>query len=75
MLCADTNDAILLSTNADIPEGNSSVCVYVLANDDEIAEYDESVLIIVRPVNSVDMVNQNTLFLIMDNDGVYFYYK
>ena len=71
MFCADTNDAILLSTNADIPEGNSSVCVDVLANDDEIAEYDESVLIIVRPVSPVDVVNQNTSFLIMDNDGLY----
>ena len=71
MLCADTNDVILLPANADIPEGNSSVCVDVLAYDDEIAEYDESVLIIVRPVNPLDVVNQNTSFLIMDNDGLY----
>lgn len=47
------------------------MCVDVLAYDDEIAEYDESVLIIVRPVNPLDVVNQNTSFLIMDNDGLY----
>ena len=47
------------------------MCVDVLAYDDEIAEYDESVLIIVRPVNHLDVVNQNTSFLIMDNDGLY----
>ena len=68
---ADTNDTVLLSANADIPEGNSSVCVDVLAYDDEIAEYDESVLIIVSPVNPLDVVNQNTTLLIMDNDGLY----
>ena len=51
--------------------GNPSVCVFVEAYDDEIAEYDESVLIIVRPVNPLDVVNQNASFLIMDNDGLY----
>ena len=71
MLYADTNDTVLLSTNADIPEGDSSVCVFVVANNDVIAEYDESVLIIVSPVNPLDVVNQNTSFLIMDNDGLY----
>ena len=71
MLYADTNDAVLLSSNTEIPVGNSSVCVFVVAYDDEIAEYDESVLIIVNPVNPLDVVNQNTSFLIMDNDGLY----
>ena len=71
MLYADTNDAVLLSNNTEIPVGNSSVCVFVVAYDDEIAEYDESVLIIVNPVNPLDVVNQNTSFLIMDNDGLY----
>jgi hypothetical protein len=68
----DTNDALLLSTNTEIPVGNSSVCIYIMAYDDSIAEYhDESVLIIVRPVNPLDTVNQNTTFLIIDDDGLY----
>lgn len=71
MLYADTSDAVLLSNNTEIPVGNSSVCVFVVAYDDEIAEYDESVLIIVRPVNPLDVVNQNASFLVMDNDGLY----
>jgi hypothetical protein len=42
-----------------------------MAFNDEIAEYDESVLIIVRPVNALDTVNQNTTLLIIDDDGLY----
>ena len=47
------------------------MCVDVLAYDDEIADNNESVLIIVSPVNPLDVVNQNTTLLIMDNDGLY----
>ena len=71
LIHTDTNDANVLSTNAKIPVGNSSVCVYVVAYDDPIAEYDESVLIIIRPDNPLDVVNQNTTLLINDNDGLY----
>ncbi len=66
-----SNETILLSNNAEIPVGNSSVCIYVVAYDDDIAEHDESVLIIVRPVNALDTVNQNTTLLIIDDDGLY----
>ena len=70
---ADTNEAMILSSNAEIPVGNSSVCIFVVANDDPIAEYEESVQIIVTPDNDLDMVidNQNTTFVIIDNDGPY----
>ena len=68
---SDTNDAVILSANAKIPVGNSSVCVFVVAYDDSIAEFDESVLIVVRPDNPLDVVNQNTTLLIFDNDGLY----
>ena len=71
MLYADTNDTALLSTNVDIPAGNLSVCIDVMAYDDEIAENDERVQIIVSPVNPLDVINQNTSFFIMDNDGLY----
>ncbi len=47
------------------------MCIYVVAYDNSIAEYDESVLIIGRPVNPLDTVNQNTTFLIIDDDGLY----
>ena len=71
LIHTDTFDAVILSTNAEILVGNSSVCVFVVAYDDSIAEYDESVLIIVRPDNPLDVVNQNTTLLIIDNDGLY----
>ena len=68
MLYADT---VILPTNIDIPVGNPSVCVLFLVRGDEIAENDERVQIIVSPVNPLDVVNQNTTLLIMDNDGLY----
>ena len=51
--------------------GNSSVCVYIVTNNDSIAEYEESVQIIVRPDNPLDVVDLNITFLIIDSDGLY----
>ena len=59
------------STDAEISVGNSSVCIFIEAIDDQIAEDNESVLIIVTPNNPLDMVNQNATLLIIDNDGLY----
>ena len=67
----DTSDAIILTTNAEIPVGSPSVCVYVVAYDDSIAEFNESVLILARPNSPLDLVNQLTTLLIIDDDGLY----
>ena len=81
MLCSintDTSDAAILTTNTEIPVGSSSVCVYVVAYDDSIAEFNESVLILARPNNPLDFVNQLTTLLIIDDDGLYnrnYYYN
>ena len=66
----DTNDAAILTTNAEIPVGASSVCVYVVAFDDSIAEFNESVLIVPRPDNPLDVINQVTTLFITDINGL-----
>lgn len=71
MTLTDTSDANISPTNAEIPVGNSSVCIFIEANNDQIAEDDESVQVIVTPDNSFDVVNQNITLLIIDNDGMY----
>lgn len=58
-----------VSPNAEIPVGNSSVCVSINATPDSVPEDNESVQIIVTPNNPLDVVNQNITFLIIDNDG------
>lgn len=65
----DTNDAAILSANAEIPVGASSVCVYVVAFDDSIAEFNESILIVPRPDNPLDVINQITRLFITDING------
>ena len=66
-----TDFNLMISTNIEIPVGNSTMCISIATNNDEIPEYDESVLIIVRPDNPLDVVNQNTTLLIVDDDGLY----
>ena len=55
-----------VSPNAEIPVGNSSVCISI---NTPVTEDDESVQIIVTPNNPLDLVNQNITFLIIDNNG------
>ena len=62
---------LMISTNIEIPVGNSNTCIPIATSNDAIPEYDESLLIIVRPDNPLDVVNQNTTLLIIDNDGLY----
>ena len=61
----------VVSPNAEIPVGNSSVCVSINTISDAIPEDDESVQVIVTPNNPLDVVNQNITFLIIDDDGQY----
>ena len=70
MFNTDSSDAFFLSTNAEIPVGSSSVCVLVEAYDDSIAEVNESVILLARPDNLFNEINQITILRIIDNDGL-----
>lgn len=61
----------MLSSNIEIPVGSSSICfsTFPIIND-AIPENDERLLIIVIPVNPLDVAIQNTTLLIIDNDGL-----
>ena len=60
---------LMIPTYIEIPVGSSNMCIPIFINNDMIAGNDESLLIIVMPVNPLDTVNQNTTLLIIDNNG------
>lgn len=65
---AGTSD-VRIDSLLEISVGVSTMCVYVEASNDLLVETEESVQVIVRPVNPSDVVNQNVTIIITDNDG------
>jgi hypothetical protein len=61
----------MFPTNIEISVGVSNRPVSILLADDIIAENDEIVLVIMTPVNPLDVINQNTTLLFIDTDGLH----